>query len=893
MHFIDPKADTMDASVDAGAPPSLAPGALLGRYVVQEAIGAGGMGVVYSAHDPELDRRVALKLLRADVFGGVSGRTRLLREAQTMARLSHRNVISVYDVGVQDDGQVFVAMELIDGQTLRQWLAAAKHGWREVRDRFVRAGAGLAAAHSAGIVHRDFKPDNVLLDRTGRVLVTDFGLARLAHDSGTDSGSEGPRPHPSLALTTTGARIGTPAYMSPEQLRGDPADAKSDQFNFCVALYEALYGERPFVAATEPDGLPSLDALALEILQGRIRPAPAGSRVPAAIRRALVRGLAAAPGERHASMNALIHALSARPMSRPALVVAAVVVVAAAAVAVGMMGLRRAPVRPRGPAVLARVTSFVGEERLEAPRISPDGKQVLFRRGQKVYLMDLPRGEPRELVIPSVGRIVSVSDWFPDGKRVLLSLAERPDAAVGLYAVSLADGQHTRLADGDGPGAVSPDGRRVALRNGMRLELVDVEHPGPGRLVHQDVGSAPILTRAAWSPEGDLLAWLSSDGLHVEILDLEGHVRSRLLAPGILGSSQSRVGGLAWLPDHRLVYSNNHDKHARVFAVPIDLHGQAGTGEPVLDVDVDSLEDFSLTRDGARLVVVGRDIQEDTYVAGLTADGLRLEGERSLPARADVGGAVLGWTAEEESLVIAGRHGDVTIQSIDSDQSRVLGRIDVHSYKSLSPDGTSVLYIPVAHDGTAMLMQLPLTGTGADPTALRPLDWAVVNRGLRCIAIGCIVGARNPSQSTFRWLDPANGVGATIVTIPVDGSAQPWSVSPSGRWLATVVAGTQGRGIALVDTSSGQMQRLGESLLPCEVESLTWTRDETALLVEGVALSAERAYHLYRVDRAGGVTDLGGRPSAWFWDLKISPDGRGLAYSGTRIHSDLWTIDGL
>ena len=292
-------------------------GIALGRYIVLSKLGGGGMGVVYAAYDPELDRRVAVKLLRtqADTESHAqAAQARLLREAQAMARLSHPNVISVHDVGALGT-QVFIAMEFVEGKTLTRWLKEKTHSPAEVLQIFLQAGNGLGAAHAAGLVHRDFKPDNVLIGNDGRVKVLDFGLARAVEDIAADAttlpppldsrGSSTPR-QLEANLTRTGAFLGTPAYMAPEQLLGKTIDARADQFSFCVALYEALYGERPFSA-------PSMEEVASVIAEGKIRPPPAGAHVRPWLRGVLLRGLASDPNQRYPSMDSLLEALGRDP----------------------------------------------------------------------------------------------------------------------------------------------------------------------------------------------------------------------------------------------------------------------------------------------------------------------------------------------------------------------------------------------------------------------------------------------------------------------------------------------------------------------------------------------------------------------------------------------------
>ncbi len=325
---------------------------MLGRYQIVEPLGEGGMGVVYRARDAELGRDVAVKLVTTSGASSDTLATRLQREAQALAQLSHPNVVAVYDVGRVDDG-VFLAMELVQGQTGDAWIKK-RPSWREVLQVFRDAGRGLAAAHEVGLVHRDFKPANLILGSDGRVRVLDFGLARTAQSGAHDArelaalGDEsetwsGETPAPPRAsapttpttpttpptrdevprdpmtsserrlletpLTQVGAIVGTPPYMAPEQHRGGGCDARTDQFSFCVAFYQALYGERPFDGANYAE-------LSTNIIQGRIKPPPAGSSVPAWLRAVVLRGLSVAPEKRFASMDEILDAMSRDPALR-------------------------------------------------------------------------------------------------------------------------------------------------------------------------------------------------------------------------------------------------------------------------------------------------------------------------------------------------------------------------------------------------------------------------------------------------------------------------------------------------------------------------------------------------------------------------------------------------
>jgi serine/threonine protein kinase len=314
----------------------LAQGEMIGPYLVQELLAEGGMGVLYVAVHSELNRKVALKVIRPDVLGeatGTAGQLRLLREAQAMAKLSHPNVVTVFDAGTAGE-KVFIAMELVEGLTLRRWLEERPRTWRETLAVFQQAGEGLAAAHRAGLMHRDFKPDNVLVSPDGRARVTDFGLAR-AMNAPAERATPVAQP-PDSALTSTpmtlaGSVMGTPGYMAPEQARGETADARSDQFSFFAALWQGLYGELPGASALEPP--------------------PRSPRVPGRVHRVLVRGLSFAPDARFPTLDDALGALeraAQSPLRRARVPLAALgAALALAGVVVGIAQARR-PALPAG-----------------------------------------------------------------------------------------------------------------------------------------------------------------------------------------------------------------------------------------------------------------------------------------------------------------------------------------------------------------------------------------------------------------------------------------------------------------------------------------------------------------------------------------------------------------
>ncbi|HTE49659.1 MAG TPA: serine/threonine-protein kinase [Kofleriaceae bacterium] len=592
---------------DRGAP--LAPGDQVGRYVVVDRLGAGGMGQVHVARDPDLDRRVALKLVRDGKGepGASAAQARLLREAQAMARLAHPNVVAIHDVGTLGD-RVFLAMELVDGVTLGEWLTAAPREPAAIIAVFVQAGRGLDAAHAAGIVHRDFKPANVLCGDDGRVRVTDFGLARAPRD---------PAPSPDLSLsptalaapaTETGAVLGTPLYMAPEQHLGDAIDARTDQFAFCVALYEALHRQRPFRGATA-------DELALEVLAGHLVPPPASSRVPDRVSRAIARGLAVDPADRHPSMDALLDQLT--PAPRRARWIAAAALATAGLVAAALALGRAAPPAPScdgGAAFAARAWDAARRGAMRSAFAASGSPRAGAIATEAAALLDRRAGE-----------LARVHDASCRASRVT---GEQSDEVLGLRASCL-DRQREELAALTGLFARA-DAAVVARALGAIYDLPPASECDAARVLAARVAAPPA---AAAAQVADLRRDLAAAGA----LGLAGKYRESVEAARRIADAARKIGygpieagALLRLGKSEIAV---HDARAAEEALTSALYAATRAGVEATAADaalsLAYLTGIEMGRqdEGERWLGQGKALVERAGARGrLAADALQLEG---------------------------------------------------------------------------------------------------------------------------------------------------------------------------------------------------------------------------------------------------------------------------
>jgi tRNA A-37 threonylcarbamoyl transferase component Bud32 len=655
-----------------------------GRYRLEHALGAGGMGVVHAAFDPDLERRVALKVLRREHYDDVASE-RLRREAKAMAKLSHPNVVTVHEVSAID-GRDYIAMELVEGGTLADWLRSEPRRPRDIVAAFVAAGRGLAAAHAAGIVHRDFKPHNVLRARDGRVAVTDFGLARHV-ELPVDPAAETVKlakasPAPASSLTSTGSVLGTPSYMAPEQWSGAAVGPAADQFAFCVALWEALTGERPFRGA-------NLDELRAQIERGPA--AIAASKLPRRLRAPLRRGLDPDPRARWPSMEALLDRLE-RATSRRTIVF---VVAGAIAIAAGVaFALWRAPAATWHAD--ARPIEPTYDENSEGAAVSPDGTLMAFGaiRGLDAplmtYVQPLAGGPAREINANSCGWSAR---WTADGNAVIATCGGPRGRDRRVIRQPLDGGPPTELGRGS---LATPCGDRllVTVTDATKSFVVERSADGRDRTVVEDA----ILARC--DPSGRQLAFTRDrrdQGYLGWDLWLYDERESRMLVRG-------GVQDVAFTPDARsIVIARLVDGHYDLYEYVL---ADASIHRVTFDANARSVD---ITRDGSTVV-----FDDDVTTIALFEHAAGSKTQRTFPVEwlanpdvAPAGDRVVIERLGETTAVIA-----VTLRD---GAEHELGR---GKAPFVSRDGRRVFYVDA--DDPARLLSVPIDGGTATLVARLP-----------------------------------------------------------------------------------------------------------------------------------------------------------------------------
>lgn len=893
------------------------------RFVIRRVVGDGGMGVVYEAHDSKLNRRVAIKQVRAARSRDRDWQVRALREAQAIARLSHPNVIAVYDALDVDDG-VCIAMEFVEGRVVNEWLADGDASWREVLDVHVQALRGLAAAHRVGIVHRDFKPRNVMVGDDGRVRVLDFGLARAngaytdaRGDARTDGRLPDPTPQPELLdlqLTATGVAIGTPAYMAPEQMRGETAGPAADQFSWFLSLYEGLHGTRPFAAQTRSERL--------ERVRAGIAPPAPGTPHPRWLHELMARGLSYRPSDRWPSTDALLAVIDKqlrRPRRAVRMAMAAIALVAAlAAVSLWLAWrVQTEKVAKRDMASELRRMSAEGSDRAQVAAaleyLLPGVRRVVDPTRVAVLLRDVQRPdevagwlEATALILQT--RISQTVLHGNDIESVQLS-------SDGARVVTAASDGSVRVWRADGIGQpvdlIGHTGRVfTAIFDRDARSVLTASEDGTARVWRADGSGPPVVLAghtgavrsAAFSPDGQRVATASEDGTaRVWRADGSGE-------PRVLSGHDGPVNSVQFAPDGRSLVSASEDGAARVWNErsrpdePVVLAGHTG---PVLGAEFSS--------DGHRVLTVSGDGSARVWpvVGDPPTVVLSRSGKPIQTAHFSADGQWIVTTAARDVDVRVWR-ADGTGEAITP--SHFQGTREGVLSAEFSPDGRQILM--VSRLGRAWLWQwrglrqpVPLPGPDVDTAHFSDNgQWIVTASRDGTTQVwstdspGALVAlAGHEDELTYAEFSPDSH---RLVTASSDGTARIWAIdgavepvalaghtarvswarfSPDGRFVVTASADHTAR-VWHADGSTAPVVLTGHE---GEVYDARFSPD--GLLV--VTASKDRTARIWPSDGRGEPIILAGHQHL-VYRARFSPDGRHVATGGFDGTVRMWRSDG-
>jgi len=942
---------TLAPSALSPAPRAPAPGERVGRYVILECIGAGAMGDVYVAHDPDLDRRVAVKILRDATEDGETRAerdARLRREAKAMARLSHPNVVAVHDVGTWDD-RIFIAMALVEGGTLRAWCDAAPRSWTEVLRVYALAGRGLAAAHAAGLIHRDFKPDNVLVTASREAYVTDFGLARIARDDGARRRPTDVAPHAATIdapVTRTGALVGTPAYMSPEQIDAGAIDARSDVFSFSIALWEALYGARPFHAAT-------IDELRRSMAHEPEEPGK--SAVPRAILDVLRAGLREDPRDRPPSMDALLDALEsasgAEGSSREAsprrgaeqrsattpvgaapkeasrtrwtaiasLAVAALVTAALRLVPI----LRHSPNTETMTAVpaprLERLTSNSSEAPVYTAALAPNGAEIAYVDSRGVFVEEIASRQARRLELtPKLKDARGSIAWYPDGARLLVG-GHGEDGVGDLWTVDIGSGSATPMHIGDwlSSGVVSPDGRHVAVVEYKAkwegaVEIVDI--PGGARRTIFDTNHEELIFSPRWSPDGRRVAialgTMAGDALtyRIDIVDVASKAQRTVVSHADITQETGDVA-FTWSGDGRLYValapSTFFPERTALFAIDAaDLDVDDPSKElpplhPIHGLAGVKIYDMSSNASGRDIAITRTESQADVIAGSLSADGAKLDDVERLTL-SDGNEWASDWSADSKDILVVsdthGGHGTFALSLITRDMMPIAGGTSSTTWPVLGPAGNGILYWRLPPDVTRGRLDLVLTQPDRTSTRVfeTPREIEIHGRGrpaprrwtVRCAraSVACFVAWPSGQETSLLRLDVASGKTTALAQFPWIWNFG-FALSPEGERIA--VPATNQESIDVFHVDGSLIRRLSADR--ARFTSATWLNDGAALIATGADADAPIGA-LFRLGLDGTLKRLWSTKEGIITNPVLSPDGRHLAFTVLPFHTNVWLL---
>jgi len=894
-------------------------GKKVSHYRVLELIGGGGMGVIYKAEDIKLGRRVALKFLPEELANDVAAMERFKREARAASALNHPNICTIHEVE-EHAGQPFIVMELLQGQTLRELITAAdapspgtgaQKGplpFLTLLDIALQIGEGLDAAHQQGIIHRDIKPANIFVTTHGQAKILDFGLAKLQESElpnlkSAPGSEEQPKGESDVNITRTGLAMGTAGYMSPEQVRGENLDARTDLFSFGLVLYEMATGLRAFTGETSP----MLHAAILNHTPTPVR--DLNPEIPARLEQIINKALEKQRQLRYQSATELRADLtSAGPLSHSPTsatsrwLLASVGFLAVLLVAGVTFWFNR--VQPLSPLDLkqSQLTSDSSEYGIVDSAISPDGKYLVYADRNRIYLKLLGTGETQTISDPAALKGTEIAAghrdfaWFPDSTRFVFGA--RVEGRCSIWAFSVISEAPGKLRDGACLCSVSPDGALIAFTTNQgnvgdrEIWLMGPHGENARRLYQTDENSS--FEAVQWSPDGRRLAYrkkhLATDKLEeiVETRDLNGGPPKTIYSPAPYD--------FYWLSDGRIILSlagpDPNALRCNFWELRVDTRTGTPRGEPrrLTNWAGFCMDNMTATADGKRLAFHRWSNQAIVYVADMEASGMRITAPRRLTMSEGLN-YPSGWLADSKAVIFASnRNGSWGIfrQALGSDTAvPIITGLDDAAAARVSPDGNWLLYFVSGRDRSKLqLMTVPMTG-GPSQFLLS----ASPGSTFRCAKVPrslCALAERTPDGKglIFTAFDPAKGRDRELTRINIDPKSNyVWDLSPNGS------------SVAFVKRSDGQIRiLLLDGRAPQEVrpngwgsaDSLDWTADAKAMLISS---RIQGKLALLRVDLQGNARVLC-HPGGEETTIGIpSPDGRHLAILGWSETGNIWMAE--